>query len=75
MNSTKRVDFQTQLMLANSTVRDLLRQIDDVEKDFDSSVSEKLAKIKKIKEEITKVGTEIDNIKREIRLLTTYNVN
>lgn len=73
--SNKRIDLQTQLMLAKANIKDLLRQIDGVEKDLDSSMSEKLAKIKKIKEEITKVGTEIDNIKREFTLLTTYNIN
>ena len=31
--------------------------------------------IKKIQEEITKVGTEIDSIKKEIMLLTDYSIN
>lgn len=37
--------------------------------------NEKLTEIKKIKEEITKVGTEIDSIKQEITLLSAYNIN
>lgn len=63
------------LVTAEQQLHDLLDRITEIEKDNNTSDLEKLAKIKKIQEEITKVGTEIDNIKREIKLLNAYNVN
>jgi flagellar hook-associated protein FlgK len=57
------------------TLRGLLEQIKNIEKDNVTSVNEKLSQIKKIQEEITKVGTEIDSIKKEIMLLTDYSIN
>ena len=57
------------------TLKGLLEQIKAIEKDNVTSVNEKLSQIKKIQEEITKVGTEIDSIKKEIMLLTDYSIN
>ena len=75
MKNNKRSTYFDQLVAAQYIVKNLLNQIDDVENDFKSSISDRLVKIKKIKEELSKVGMEIDNIKREIRLLTAYNIN
>jgi septal ring factor EnvC (AmiA/AmiB activator) len=63
------------LLVATHVVRDLISQIRKIEADQQTSLNEKLSQIKKIREEIEKVGTEIDNIKRELKLLHTYNVN
>ncbi len=63
------------LLWASNKVQDLLKRIDDIEKDQKTSTPEKREQIKKIKEEITKVGTEIDNVKREFKLLNAYRVN
>jgi type I restriction-modification system DNA methylase subunit len=52
-----------------------LLKIAELEQDTEAPLEAKLSEIKKIKDEITKVGTEIDSIKREITLLNTYNVN
>lgn len=67
--------LQTRLMEASITIHSLLNKIEEIEKDQITSVADKRVKIKKIKEEITKVGMEIDNIKREYRLLNAYRVN
>lgn len=69
------LSIEAKLITAKHTVKDLLKRINEIENDNEMSTPEKLEKIKKIQEEITKVGTEIDNIKREIRLLNAYNVN
>lgn len=58
----------------NITLKDLLNQIKEIEHDKISDVNEKFSKLKKIREEITKVGTEIDNARKELTL-TDYNIN
>jgi hypothetical protein len=68
MSNTKRSYFRAQLIAASWAVQDLLEQIEGVENDLKSSLEDRLAKTKKIREELSKVGMEIDNIKREIRL-------
>jgi peptidoglycan hydrolase CwlO-like protein len=50
-------------------------RIAEVENDTETPLEDKVSQIKKIKDEITKVGTEIDSIKKEITLLNAYNVN
>lgn len=65
----------SRLSAARHTIKNLLSQINIVENDNDMLTSDKLDKIKKIQEEITKVGMEIDSIKREIILLNAYDVN
>jgi len=52
-----------------------LSQIDKIEKDIQIPVAERYAKIKMIKDEINKVGTEIDTVKKELILLNTKNIN
>lgn len=63
------------LLIATHTVRDLISKIKEIEVNEIMPSNEKLTEIKKIKEEITKVGTEIDSIKQEITLLSAYNIN
>lgn len=72
---TRRITLNARLVVAKHTALNLLTQIKEIESDAQASDNEKLSRIKKIKEEILKVGTEIDSIKREITLLNTYNVN
>jgi type I restriction-modification system DNA methylase subunit len=71
----RRISLNARVVVAKHTLRNLLGQIKEIEEDTQTDVTVKLSQIKKIKEEITKVGTEIDSIKREITLLNTYNVN
>lgn len=70
-----RVILETRLVVAKETVRSLLFRIQEIEGSVQLGDNEKLSEIKKIKEEMIKVGTEIDNIKKEITLLNTYHVN
>jgi peptidoglycan hydrolase CwlO-like protein len=71
----RRITLNARVVVARHVLHSLLAQIKEIEADANTDVNTKLSKIKKIKDEITKVGTEIDSIKREITLLNTYNVN
>lgn len=75
MNDDRRVQLSTNMLVCNFTVKKLLLRIAELEQDADAPLETKLTEIKKIKDEITKVGTEIDSIKKEITLLNTFNVN
>lgn len=75
MSTARRISLNARVVVARHTLYNLLGQIKEIESDSEADVNDKLSKIKKIKEEMVKVGTEIDSIKREITLLNTYNVN
>lgn len=75
MNDYRRVQLSTNMLICSHTVKKLLLKIAELEQDTEAPLEAKLSEIKKIKDEITKVGTEIDSIKKEITLLNTYNVN
>ncbi len=75
MSYDRRISLNARVVVAKHTLRNLLDQIKEIEADTEADVNVKLFQIKKIKEQITKVGMEIDSIKREITLLNTYNVN
>lgn len=75
MNDTRRDQLAIKMLLASYTVKDLLSKIAALEVDEELSLNEKFSQIKMIREEMTKVGTEIDNIKREFTLLNAYSVN
>lgn len=75
MSFDRRITLNARVVVARHTLYNLLSQIKEIEADATTDANEKLSQIKKIKEEIVKVGTEIDSIKREITLLNTYNVN
>jgi len=74
-DAVKKAQLSTKMLVCSHTVRNLLERIQAIEVDTETPAEEKLSQIKKIREEITKVGTEIDSIKKEITLLNTYNVN
>jgi hypothetical protein len=63
------------LLVATNTVKQLLLQIQEVENDSQTPINEKLSRIKKIREEIAKVGMEVDNLKKELMLSNTYRIN
>ena len=75
MNEDRRIQLSSNMLACKYTVKKLLRRIFDLELDTETSTEEKMSEIKKIKDEMTKVGAEIDKIKKEIRLLGNYNVN
>jgi hypothetical protein len=66
---------QAKLVVCKNTLKNLISQIKKIEDDTQSSNNEKLSQIKIIKEEITKVGMEIDTLKKEVTLLSTYSIN
>lgn len=75
MSDFRQVSLNAKLVVCTHTIKSLLRQIKEIEGDLQMSVNEKFSKIKMIKEELTKVGTEIDTVKKELTLLNTYNIN
>ena len=75
MNDYRRVQLSTNMLICSYTVKKLLLKIAELEQDTEAPLEAKLSEIKKIKDEITKVSTEIDSIKKEITLLNDYSVN
>jgi peptidoglycan hydrolase CwlO-like protein len=75
MNDNRRTQLSANMLACSYTVKKLLLRISALEEDVETPIEEKFSQIKKIKDEITKVGTEIDSIKKEITLLNNYNVN
>lgn len=74
-NPLNNLHLQAHLSEALNIVKDLLRQIKELEANAQMPAIEKLSEIKKIRAELNKVGTEIDNIKKEIKLLSTHLLN
>jgi hypothetical protein len=68
-------NFSAQIAVYAIMLQDLLCQIKEIEDDKISDTNEKFSKIKKIREEITKVGTEIDNAKKGLTLVGSYKIN
>jgi hypothetical protein len=75
MSDFRHVSLNAKLVVCSHTIKSLLRQIKEIEVDAQLSANEKLSKIKMIRDELSKVGMEIDTVKKEITLLNTYNVN
>ncbi len=75
MSDSRKISLSAKLLVCTHTVRDLITQIKKIEDDVQAPVNEKLSKIKMIREEITKVGMEIDKLKKEIMLLGAYSIN
>lgn len=69
------VALHTKLSIAMLIVKSLLRHLNDVEANPQMPEIEKLSEIKKIREELDKIGAEIDTVKNEITLLKTSHIN
>jgi hypothetical protein len=63
------------LTVATQSMKILLKDLDRLDGDTKSPPNQRLEEIKKIRAELSKVGTEIDSIKEEITLLKQYRVN
>ena len=74
-NVSRRDQLAAKMMVCSYTMKQLIIRIGDLEDTTQLSNEEKFEQIKNIKLEISKVSTEIDNIKREITLLSAYSVN
>ena len=75
MSDWHKDQLAVKMLTCSWTVRELITQIAALENNTELSMNEKIAQIKIIKDEITKVGTEIASIKKEITLLNAYSVN
>lgn len=75
MSEDRRRDLATKFLVCTHTLKNLMNRINGLEADPTLTIEDKSEKIKIIQTELTKVGTEIDNIKKEIKLLGSYNVN
>ena len=75
MTDIRRDHLAAKMLVCSYIVRGLLDKIRTLEADTEVPFEQKLSEIKKIKDEMTKVGTEIDSIKKEITLLKSYSVN
>lgn len=75
MNKYRKASLGAKLTMCSSTLRFLLCKIDEIENDTKYSIEDRHVKLKIIQEEISKVDVEIDNVKKEIRLLSQYNLN
>ena len=67
--------LQDKLLICRNTLQDLTMQIKKIEEDTQTPAIEKFPQIKIIREEIVKVGMEIDKLKNEIKLMSVYRVN
>jgi hypothetical protein len=76
MTDIRRDQLAARMFVCTYIVRELLAIIRTLEADPEvPSNAERFSQIKKIREEMTKVGTEIDSIKKELILLKPYDVN
>lgn len=74
-NTATIIVLGTKLSAAYQTIKELMRQLQQVEANIQIPANQRLEEIKKIKAELDKVGEEIDSIKREITLLNAYRIN
>lgn len=63
------------LLICRQNIQELLQQIATIEIDTQTSTEDKIGQIQKIREELKKIGEEVDKIKGNITLLETYEVN
>lgn len=61
--------------MASCTVKELLLKISEIELNYEISTIEKISLIKNIREELTKVNIEVDDIKKEIIIINTHYIN
>lgn len=73
--SSDKGSLSNKILSLSYVVKTILEQINKIEDDVQIPIIEKLSQIKKIKQELLKVGTEIDSIKRSITILNTQNIN
>lgn len=74
MNEPRRITLSIKLLACTHKIRELLDRIKEVENSRDM-INVKNNQIKMIKIEIINLGEEIDNLKKEVMLLTAYNIN
>ncbi|HEY5267983.1 MAG TPA: hypothetical protein VII94_02520 [Candidatus Saccharimonadales bacterium] len=75
MNRDVQQKLATKMLTYRNVVKTLLDRIKTLEGNTQFTTEEKIPKIKKIRQELSKVGTEIDNIKNELNLISAYKIN
>lgn len=75
MKSVVSLDLTNKYNVCKWQLKHYLDLLKDIEIDSIASENDKLLKIKIIREEISKVGMEIDTIKKEIMILNTRHIN
>lgn len=70
-----RMNLHARMIIARETLRSLRLQIQQIETSTKTPTNEKVLEITKIQTEISKVGMEIDSIKKEITLMNSYRLN
>ncbi len=60
--------IKEKLLIARNIIKNLLSSIDEIENNNKLSIKDNMIKIKKIKEELTKVQSDVDILKNKIIL-------
>jgi hypothetical protein len=74
-NDSSKQMLAARMLIASSQARELVERIKKIETDSQIPKIEKFSLIKKIRNEISNLSEEIDNIQKETKLLNSYQVN
>jgi hypothetical protein len=74
-SEVRKANLSIKMTVCLHTLRNLLKQIKAIESDTQAPINDRLLQIKKIQDELSKVGMEIDSIKKEIKLIRTCSLN
>ena len=75
MSEVSKQVLAARMLIASNQARELVERIKKIETDSQIPKIEKLSLIKKIRNEISNLSEEIDNIQNETKLLNSYQVN
>jgi hypothetical protein len=67
--------LETRLLVSTQTLKDLVEELNQFAADKKVLPNQRVEEIKKIRQKIDKVGTEIDTINKEVKLLKDCQVN
>lgn len=70
MNQSKVSRLSTRLIICEHQLKIIMEKIQEINNDREMSEENRLAELKIIKDKISKVGVEIDNVKNSIKLVT-----
>lgn len=75
MKHVEAINLETRLTKCLVIVKGLIKEMDVVEFNPNLTKDQKLEELQKIRDELNKVTLEIDNVKKEIKLLSTRHLN
>lgn len=73
--AVKKAQLTVKMKVCSHILKELLQEIKYIENDNKTPINDRILQMKKIREELSKVGTEIDSIKKEIKLVETHSLN